>query len=286
MLFFFIFLTASINKTSSLPTSEQTADPLDEIPDTAKTTTGMGKPPPIAQELKEVRIEVGQTSSISVDVIPIPNKLNQSAVPLVSGLNPCTPEFTPTTISSPPFTKHSITTNAISSLNQTTSNLNPNSKEFVPSSKPIISNGDLSMYGNGDVMEGEEQGYLDVKDIVRGFERAAPTEVDDHSAEIVLKAGAEMLLKVLNYPGSFSEIAKMFKETLKNWPPSEATLANLAEMLISWVGSYYYCIPCINGHWSLQGVSVPDLRYPACRICHLLSETDIGESFIRQLVPR
>ena len=84
--------------------------------------------------------------------------------------------------------------------------------------------------------EEEEGGYIEAKDLVRGFERAAPTEMGDDS-EPVLRAGAEMLLGVYNYPGSFDESGKKFKEAVKDLDPSVNTLTNLAEMLVFWVNA-------------------------------------------------
>ena len=85
-------------------------------------------------------------------------------------------------------------------------------------------------------MHEEELGdYLDIVTIVRGFERAAPTDQMDSGSDPVLKAAAEMLLKVSYYPGSFDELGKNFQATLSSWTPSEDILTNLAEMLVHWV---------------------------------------------------
>lgn len=169
--------------------------------DSAKTTTGEGKPPPLVEELKEaVRggVQLGRANSgTSSTTIASMNKLNPSA-----------PEFTPlsrtspttTTMSHPIYTKHSIPTTTSSKL------LDPDSKEFVPGITPPIINGNPDLYGNGDVIPEEEfEDYLDIKTIVRGFERAAPTIPDD-SSDLILKGAAEILLKVYNYPASFNEL--------------------------------------------------------------------------------
>lgn len=229
------------------PTPEQTADA-----DSAKTTIGEGKSPRLVEELKEtVRggVQVGGaiygTSSITTPIS-------------MAKLNPSAPVFTPafTTSSSttssamphPIYTKYSIPATTSSSSTTSTSRLDPTSKEFVPSGHSLAAtnlspeiNGNPNLYGNGDVIPEEDYGYLDVKSIVRGFERAAPTDPKDPSGDPILSGAAEMLLKVYNYPASFDELGKNFQTTLSSWKPSESTLINLAEMLVHWVS---VCVCC------------------------------------------
>lgn len=202
----------------------------------ARTTTGEGKPPPLVEALKKsvqsgVKVSTEAMNSSDMTVTMFNKQL----------LNPEAPVFSPTTrltsstSSHPIYTKHPIPTTTSS----TTSKLDPKSKEFVPSvfstAVSSMSNGNPDLYGNGDMIEEELSGYLDVKMIMRGFERAAPTEQKDSSSEPILKGAAEMLLKVFLYPGSFDELGEKFQDTLNSWEPSENTLINLAEMLVHWV---------------------------------------------------
>lgn len=222
-----------MTETQSPPVPEPGEDP-------AVTTTGEGKRPPLAEDLKEairggVQVRAAE-HSLNIIVTNSNKKLNPSA-DAFSPLNPNSPEFTLTAQSqhSPPFTKHSIPAS-------TSSKLNPTSKEFVPLSGDLqnslpVSDSDPILYGNGEMIEEELEGFFDVKDIMHGFERAAPTDTGDASSEPVLKAIAEMLLKVFYYPASFDEIGKRTKVTLSNWPPSENTLINVVEMLVYWVSS-------------------------------------------------
>ncbi len=121
------------------------------------------------------------------------------------------------------------------------SQLNPDSKEFVPSffsngtGFPLpVANGDCS----GLVEEEMDQGWQEVGDILRGFERASPIDQGDVSCNKVLEAGAEILLKSFTYPGSFNEIGRKFQETLRMCKPSKAAIVNLAEMFVHWVRDY------------------------------------------------
>ena len=200
---------------------EQVADPPDGLLDKAVTTTGEGKPAPIAEELKQTiraGVHIGQS-----------NKLDPSAPTFIPS-NSNLPNVT-NTMTGSVFSKH------MTFSTSTSSRLNPDSKEFVPSGfsqdVPVISIPNGDSYRNGDFFEEEE--FLEPKDIVRGFERAAPTESGDYSSVPIMKAGAEILLKMYYYPGSFNELGSKFQEALKLWTPSDSTLTNLAEMLIHWV---------------------------------------------------
>lgn len=249
-----LFCAASLANSSL--TSEQVADASNE--DVSKsssneesklTTTGEGKAPPLAEELKEairsgVKVSRAPAPAASMTVT-VHNKLNPAApsfVPMSTAtyLDPTSSAFThsnPQSSSSsssrPIYTKNSIPTAPSSAAS---SRLNPTVEEFVPLSMPPVSNGDVGMYGNGDMLEDEldVSGYMDAKHIMR-FERAAPTESSDLSSEAILQGAAEMLLKVYNYPASFDEIGKGFQLTLNSKPPTDATVINLAEMLVYWV---------------------------------------------------
>lgn len=233
--------------------------------DTAKTTTGEGQHPSLAEDLKKIIREGVQifTPAYSTTLTITTNKLNPSAanfVPKSATLDPNSSEFTPNThanSSSPIFSKHSIPT---STSSPSSSRLNPTSKEFVPN-LPVdlpgmlslpMGNGDPSLLGNGDCFEDESGGYLSVKDIMLSYEKAAPTDTEDKSSELVLRCAAEMLLKVFNYPGSFDEIGKKFQTTLDIETPSDSTLINLAEMLVHWVSSSYQgvvLLGCVSVHY-------------------------------------
>lgn len=248
----------------------------------AKTTIGEGQRPPLSEELKK-KMQVGVTvcaeSSKPSTVTVTMGKLNPTANDFVPKLHDPrltaggAPFFPSTATSGPIFNKHPIPT---STSAPGSTRLDPSSKEFVPSSEIPSStlasistevmrchqemtrgmlNGDLN---GGNYLDEEEDvgGYLSAKDIMEGFESAAPTSPDDASNKPVLQGAAEMLLKMYNYPGSFDDIKRNFKATLSNWIPSEDTLTNLAEMLIHW------------------GVNEPDLRYSACRMCQLIANDD------------
>lgn len=161
----------------------------------------------------------------------------------------------------------------------TAPNLDPNSQEFVPRSftsgkslnatapefVPTIGlpsgmqNGDPSLaeqFEDVDFQLEEELQTLKASDIVQGFERIS--EVTDDGSQIVLNAGAEMLLKSTLYPASYERQRLKLETTLKAWPPSEDTLHNLTEMIIHW------------------GTVEPGLRLMASRICHSLSEMELN----------
>lgn len=98
----------------------------------------------------------------------------------------------------------------------------------------MANGGPASLDNHEDLFDEVDDEYLSAKDLLR-YEKAAPTAAEDVGSDPVLKGAAEMLIKVFNYPGSFDEIGKMFKMTLTNWPPTESTLTNLAELLVYWV---------------------------------------------------
>ena len=245
---------------NSALTSEQVADTSNE--DTSKsssneesvlTTTGEGKAPPLAEDLKEALrggVEVSRAPAPAASMtVTVPNKLNPAApnfIPMSTAtyLDPTSSAFTPSNPRSssspgPIYTKNSIPAATSSAAS---SRLNPAVKEFVPSlMPPVVANGDVGMYDNGDMLDDELDisGYMEAKHIL-SFERAAPTESSDLSSEAILQGAAEMLLKVYNYPASFDEIGKGFQLTLNSKPPTEDTLVNLAEMMVHWV------CPCLH----------------------------------------
>ncbi len=90
---------------------------------------------------------------------------------------------------------------------------------------------------NGDfyLLPEEELQVLKVDDILRGFEMVSRPSRDDDGGEMVLTSSAEMLLKGTMYPASYDRLKKRLQTTIKAWPPSRATLTNLAEMLVHWV---------------------------------------------------
>lgn len=220
--------------------------------DAAKTTIGEGKTPPLTEDLKKV-VQGGVQVSL-----PAVAKLNPSAIDFIPkfgnlSMNSTT-QTTSTTTSRPVYSKYSTPTNPDS-----TSTLNPTSNEFVPSHNfPLpkdpkelvpsmfgsaelsrIPNGGAGDYGNGMGFDDEDvDGYLSANDIMRGYEKAAPTDMRDSSDGSVLKSAAEMLWKVFYYPGSFEDMARKFENTLKMTDPSENTMTNLAEMLIHWVSEW------------------------------------------------
>ncbi len=254
----FIFCTASLANSATL-TPEQVSDASDEDAAAKLTTTGEGKIPPLAEDLKEAirgGVQVPANAAPTSDIaVPVSNKLNPAAKtfsPTSLDLNSIPSLTTPsrstaTTESRPIYTKNAIPTATSSTAS---SRLDPKVKEFVPEGVPMdlapVSNGDVSLYGNGDVLEeeGSMSGYLDSKDIMQRFERAAPTESTDTTSKIILQEAAEMLLKVYNYPGSFDEIGKTFQFTLNTKSPTDDTLINLAEMLVYWVSYLEDCSVC------------------------------------------
>ena len=186
-------------------------------------------------------------------------------------LNPSAPEFTPfTAASSTPLNPHSaeFTPRARELLLATkqlplSSGLDPNCPEFVPNSKPALNadaaefvskvdipvsmqNGDIGM--SPDDLEGQEEiknlipqeeeiPVLEPLDIVRGFMRVADVEAEEQEGcDELLKTAAEMLLKATMYPGSFDRLKLNIATAVRKWPPVKATLVNLAEMIIYWVG--------------------------------------------------
>lgn len=241
----------TINATSDQSITE-TSD--QGINGTALTTIGEGKLPPVIQDVKDavragLQIQEPYTSPTS-DVL-YHKQLNPSVAAFVPSLTVISTRALASKGISPIFTKFAVNNSSSnsSSLNvPKTSQLNPESSEFVPSSS-LIPNGAPDIYDNGDLgLEGEkeeaDQGWFGVMDIVRGFEWAAPREPKDVSFEPVLTAGAEMLLKVYNYPASFHEIGMKFETTLRACSPSDSTLINLAEMLIHWVRAWLLDFCC------------------------------------------
>ena len=226
------------------PASEKTPD--QPVSDSILTTIGKGDAAvPVIQDLKE-SLKGGMRMA---------EPHNPSSTPVYNKrLDPSVADFVPSTVMnriSNASTLAGMSSKGSSllptkvcayssSMNASFNNflLDPESSEFVPSH--FIPNGDPSnAVANGEVgVEGEEeynQGWFGSKDIVKGFQRAAPKEAGDSDCELVLKAGAEMLIRVFNYPASFHEIGEQFKETLLSCHPSDSALINLAEMLIHWV---------------------------------------------------
>ena len=238
---------------SLVPKAPGQMDDADEVSDAAKTTIGDGEKPLLTEDLKKAvqrGVQVGHPAI----------KLNPSATDFIPKFDTLslsiTTQTTSTTTSHPVYSKYSTPTNPDSS----TSTLNPTSEEFVPSRNLVlpkdakefvpslfgsaelsrIPNGDTQDYGNGVEFDDEDiDGYLNVNDIMRGYEKAAPTDLQDSSNRRVLEDAANMLLRVLYYPGSFEKMATDFKSTLITLNPSESTLMNLAEMLVHWVSGPY-----------------------------------------------
>ena len=167
----------------------------------------------------------------------------------IKTLNPSVPPFVPSLNGprdgfrmAPPYTKFAESGNSSGASNHSSSTsfsnsspLNPDSKEFVPrgnvpdSAAPCGNGHASNAYGEAD--KELEQGWHEVGDILRGFQQAAAENV---SSEI-LEAGAEILLKVYSYPGSFQEIGMKFQDVLSKNALSKDTITNLAEMFIHWV---------------------------------------------------
>lgn len=84
----------------------------------------------------------------------------------------------------------------------------------------------------------EEPPLLKPNDIISGFK--APFDKTNDTA--ILKAAAEILIKLTIYPGSFERSQMKLENTVKAWPPTDETLANLAEMLIHWVSFVWYIL--------------------------------------------
>jgi len=218
------------------------------------TTIGEGKVPPAAKELKEalhggikLKEEPAVNSIISIKGNGKPKPLDPTLppfVPLSVGNGPSTTAGT-STGTTPVYSKLAENGNSSGASNHSTSTsfsncsqLNPESKEFIPRGNAT----DSALYGNGNASiaygaadDELEQGWNEVGSILRGFERAAPISSEDVSGNAVLEAGAEILLKVCAYPGSFQEIGVKFQEVLNSNKPSKDTITNLAEMFIYWV---------------------------------------------------
>ena len=232
--------------------SEGPSPPKPEHLDDASTTIGEGKLPPTTKELKDaLQGGVQIKEETSDDPVRPYKKVNKQ-------LNPSVAPFVPLLVSGsgngvggaaskpsgPVYTKYIDNGNSSGSSYHSTSTsssnssqLNPDSKEFIPS---FPGNGVPPYFGNGDVsglddFEEREQGWQEIGDILRGFEWAVPVETGDTTCDAVLAAGAEILLRVYSYPGSFDEIGRKFLETLRKYKPSNDAITNLAEMFIHWV---------------------------------------------------
>lgn len=82
----------------------------------------------------------------------------------------------------------------------------------------------------------EEPPILEPQDIVGRFEKVAEVQAEDQEGhDALLTTTAEMLLKATMYPGSFERLKLNISTTVEKWPPTDATLQNLAEMIIYWV---------------------------------------------------
>ena len=226
----------------STPDPDQISD--QSVNDSALTTIGKGKLAPAIQDVKDaVRggVQIKEPPTCPTVVPPCPKKLDPLVNIFVSSLAPISTQAIPSSKGMSSYSTKFPANNSINSLPPNVPNsseLNPESKEFVP--EILASNGD-AFFGNGNMgldVEKEEAnlGWCDVQDILRGFEWAAPKDMDDSSCDLVLTAGAETLLKVYNCPGSFNEIGNNFEDILRAYSPSDSALINLAEMLIYWVG--------------------------------------------------
>ncbi len=108
--------------------------------------------------------------------------------------------------------------------------------------------GDEFESANFSIQPEDELPILKVEDILRGFERVAKPSQDDDGGDMLLKSSADMLLKATMYPASYDRLKKRLQTTVKAWPPSEATMANLAEMLVHWVCLLTLSTHTILGH--------------------------------------
>jgi hypothetical protein len=191
-----------------------------------------------------------------------------------STLDPCSSAFIPKMI---PKMIGSVL--SLSSL--LSSSLNVSAPAFVPH-EPLpnrIQNGRLDdeeedvprgatpPVEGGDDNDGEPL-LLTPKDILSGVK--FPVEQQgDIANDSILKAAAEVLIKTTLYPGSFDRGATKLENSVKSWLPTDATLSNLAEMLI---------------HWA---VTEPNLRLSVSRICQVLCDIEqIKSDFRIKLVHR
>ena len=85
-----------------------------------------------------------------------------------------------------------------------------------------------------EVFNEDELLLLTPNDILAGVQ--FPVDLsEDVANESILKAAAEVLIKMTVYPGSFERGKVRLEHTVNAWTPTESTLSNLAEMLIHWV---------------------------------------------------
>ena len=218
---------------------------------TGKTKVSEDVLSPTASELKAAmkNVTVGTTTNLSSS-----KPLNPSAPAFTPSssvpLNPNSAEFTPRGVTLP--TKH---------LPSQSSQLNPNSAEFVPSSKsPLnvnasdfvptvavptsLQNGNIGIDELVDqeelknlIPQEEEVPVFEPQDIVGRFERVVEVGAEDQEGyDHLLTTTAEMLLKATMYPGSFDRLKLNIVTSVEKYPPVDATLQNLAEMIIHWVG--------------------------------------------------
>ena len=166
-------------------------------------------------------------------------------------LNPNSTEFTPQGVTLP--TKQlpqssSLDPNCPEFVPSFKSTWNVDATEFVPKTGVPVSkqNGDIGMgldeLDNWEeiknlIPQEEEIPILKAQDIVEKFERVAKVSAEDQEGcEQLMKVTADMLLKATMYPGSFNQLKLNIASTIGKWPPISATLQNLAEMIIYWVG--------------------------------------------------
>ncbi len=211
----------------------------------ADTLAAKEKTPPTVTELKEA-LRAGTAiqglNPHSKEFTPVMIASDPSGG---TALNPNSAEFVP---SGPPpsaySTKYQPTQPSASSrLYPKTQEivpgaLNPTASDFIPEQgvPVLMQNGDLEPLerGDGQAPIGEEGvALLETVDILNGFERVHP---EDTSGEPLLMASAEMLVKATVYPGSYDRLLLNLDTAIKP-KPSEASLTNLAEMIVHWVSN-------------------------------------------------
>ena len=127
------------------------------------------------------------------------------------------------------------------------SSLRPLAPEFVPQENlpSSMQNGQMSddiedpvpsVAPNAKSLNEEEPPSLKPNDIISGCKYPFD-QTSDMANESVLKAAADMLIKLTIYPGSFERGKVKLENTVKAWLPTDETLANLAEMLVHWVSA-------------------------------------------------
>lgn len=178
------------------------------------------------------------------------NPTAQPFTPTSTRLNPHSPEFSPSS-SSAMITKSSLTSPPSQNMSQSFPSkvpppgppkaLNAAAPEFVPKIglPSAMQNGDEPPPAE-ELKDSEPVPPLDedlpvlkVEDLLRGFQQV--TKLTDDGGEMLLNSAANMLLKATMYPASYDRLKKRLQTTIHAWPPSQATLANLAEMLVHWV---------------------------------------------------